>query len=322
MTHRTRKVNVICVCARTEITGVVRNTRVSQKSLSSLTTSVIKPQSIIWLLRQEAEGGFCLYLYLHLNLSFRGHGEVLHQKAAASQAELKIAPARTNAQPLNTLLQHCYWTNTGSWSTYKQHTHTHTWMSPCRLTRTCPVQENKYTSRRSTSTSHCFRSDVRQRHSISRLLTADRAQIHGPLSALRLGWKKEKSRGGERLSRRSGWRKIGKKSRERGRRRLENDRHSSNSRSTWAVSGWLAASPGRWRPAHVTLFMNGAVWRREDAAQGAAGGGGAFSTDSEGRSKERWRGEEKRTRRRRRGDVFQSSTSCKQQVRLRWRLCK
>lgn len=68
-------------------------------------------------------------------------------------------------------------------------------MSPCRLTRTCPVQENKYTSRRSTSTSHCFRSDVRQRHSISRLLTADRAQIHGPLSALRLGWKKEKSRG-------------------------------------------------------------------------------------------------------------------------------
>lgn len=39
--------------------------------------------------------------------------------------------------------------------------------------------------------------------------------------------------------------KNSKKSRERGRQRLENDGHSSNSRSTWAVSGWPAASPGR-----------------------------------------------------------------------------
>lgn len=68
-----------------------------------------------------------------------------------------------------------------------------------------------------------------------------------------------------------------------------------NSRSTWAVGAWLAASPGCWRPAHVTLFMNGAVWRRKHASQraeeeeeeGLEGGGGAFCTDSERRSKER-----------------------------------
>lgn len=78
--------SVICLCAHTEMPVAVRNTRVSQKSLSSLTTGVIMPESIMWLLHQEVEGveGIALYLYLHLNLSFRGHREVLHQKAAAA----------------------------------------------------------------------------------------------------------------------------------------------------------------------------------------------------------------------------------------------
>lgn len=47
---------------------------------------------------------------------------------------------------------------------------------------------------------------------------------------------------------------------------LENVRHPSVSHGTWAVGAQLAALPGHLRPAHVTLFMNGAVWRREDAA--------------------------------------------------------
>lgn len=58
-----------------------------------------------------------------------------------------------------------------------------------------------------------------------------------------------------------------RKARERLIEKLENARHPFMSHGTWAVGVRLAASPGCLRYAHVTIFMNGAVWRREDAAQ-------------------------------------------------------
>lgn len=100
---------------------------------------------------------------------------------------------------------------------------------------------------------------------------------------------------------------------ERGMEELENVRHSSMSHGTWAVGAWLAASRGRLRSAHVTLFMNGAGWRREDAAQKRQKGG----------MQRRWsllhwlRGGAKRDQEE---GGFQRRSSQRQQVRLLWRL--
>lgn len=177
----------------------------------------------------------------------------------------------------------------------------------------------------STSKSHCFHFDVQQRHSISRLLTADRAHIHGPLSALRQRWKKKKLGKKDRTDGQDA-RKNSKKPMDARRQWLEMDGHSPNSRSTCAVSGWATASPGCCKPSHVTLFMNGAVWRRDDAAQRAEEGRGGCRRGWN--FQHRLREEEQREMKRRGeedeavGVVFQSSTSWEQQVRLRWCLCK
>lgn len=60
--------------------------------------------------------------------------------------------------------------------------------------------------------------------------------------------------------------------------KLENVRHPSMSHGTWAVGAQLAASPGRLRSAHVTLFMNGSCLtqgrRSSKEEEGEEQGGG------------------------------------------------
>lgn len=176
----------------------MRNTRVSQKSLSSLTKQhyIYKYiYSIIWLLRQEVElGRFCWSIPLPISQPVlqRARRSTASKSSSSITAEPKIAPARIGARPLNTLLQHCHWTNTNSWSTYTNSTHVRILEWLLADIRTYTIKENtSETNKAGLLPLHhtSFRLDARQRHSISRLLTADRAQIHGPLSAPRQGWR-------------------------------------------------------------------------------------------------------------------------------------
>lgn len=151
---------------------------------------------------------------------------------------------------------------------------------------------------------------------LSTLLTVVGAQIHGSITVQRLAVFKNKHKEGFILQSRQG-----KKARKRGGKgmaKLENVRHSCMSHGTWAVSAWLTASPGHLRSAHVTLFMNGAVWRRDDAAQRGRKRRGV-------RMQRRWsllrwlRGGAKRDKEE---GGFQRRSSQEQQVRLLWRICK
>ena len=113
-------------------------------------------------------------------------------------AEPKIAPARTNARPLNTLLQRCRWTNTDSWSTHKQHT----WLRPCRRTHNqrkpkkiqageAPPHHTSFSSEDTDSADYSQQTELR-------FMVLSSAQ--------REGWIKKKKRkaGEERLNWRSG----------------------------------------------------------------------------------------------------------------------
>lgn len=59
----------------------VHNPSVSQKTLSS--AQRYNALEYHFAIPLGGGGPVGLYLYLHLNLSFRGHREILHQKAAA-----------------------------------------------------------------------------------------------------------------------------------------------------------------------------------------------------------------------------------------------
>lgn len=102
-----------------------------------------------------------LYLYLHPTCPSEGTEKHCIKKkpkpSSGVTAEPKIAPARTNARPLNTLLQHCYWTNTDMCSIHTQ----------TDSLQMCDVQKRQIIPismrRTSTSTLQCFHSDERQK---------------------------------------------------------------------------------------------------------------------------------------------------------------
>lgn len=223
-------------------------------------------------------------------------------------AEPKIAPARTNARLLNTLLQHCRWTNTDSWSTHKQHT----WLCPCRHTHNQRKQKNTskvpphHTSFSSEDTDSA---DYSQQTELRFMVLS---------SAQRQRWIKKKEKPGKR-----GW-TDGQDWRKTINARRERDRDIP---LTLAAPGpWVGGRRQRHRVAEDLLTSHFSWMELSDAErtrlkeQRRRGGAGEVELSAqtqERRSDERWRGQ-----RRRRRDVFQSRASWEQQVRLRWRLCK
>lgn len=73
---------------------------------------------------RDMEAEFCWSILLAISQPVlqRAQRSAASKSNSSITAEPKIDPACADARPLNTLLQHCYWTNVDSWS--KQHAYT------------------------------------------------------------------------------------------------------------------------------------------------------------------------------------------------------
>lgn len=105
-----RKVNVICcICAHAEMPVAVHNPSVSQKTLSSAQ----RYNALEYHFATPSGGGgwgscWSLPLPTFKPVLQRAQRSTASKSSSSIIAEPKIAPARTNARPLNTLLQHFY----------------------------------------------------------------------------------------------------------------------------------------------------------------------------------------------------------------------